>query len=150
MCQYCVRSLPVAPSTLCITADTVCVCVFVCVFALACYPTTQCILPMFIAHQFNLWGGNAYMCQDCFRSLPEIQSTLCITVDTVCVCVCVCVSVCVCHCLLTHPPLHIPDVHRPWLHPPCVSRRTLCVCVCLCVCLPLPATLPRNASSRCS
>ena len=44
------------------------------------------------------------MCQDCFRSLPEIQSTLCITVDTVCVCVCVCVSVCVCYCLLPHPP----------------------------------------------
>ena len=104
MCQYCVRSLTVAPSTLCITADTVCVCVCVClcVFVLACYPTPQCILPMFMANQFNLWGGNAYMCKDCFRSLPEIQSTLCIAGDTVCVCVYVC------HCLLPHPQCILP------------------------------------------
>ena len=41
MCQDCVRSLPEAPSILCITGDTGCVCLFVCVCVCVCH----CLLP---------------------------------------------------------------------------------------------------------
>ena len=87
------------------------------------------------------------MCQDYVRFLllPEVPFTLCITGDTVCVCVfdIACSP---------HPPLRPPDVHSPLiklvdgatptcvkiasdpcprLHPPCVTRDTVCVCVCV-------------------
>ena len=151
MCQDCFRSLSETPSTLCITRDIVCVCVYVCVcLPFPAPPTTHCDLPMFIAQLISLEEKNAYMCQDCFRSLPEAPSTLCITRDTVCVCLCVFAIAC-----SPHPPLRPHDAHSllvnsisggatptcvkiasahcPRLHPPCVSRGTLCVCVSLCV-----------------
>ena len=57
MCQDCVRSLPEAPSTLCMTRDTVCVC-------LPCLlppPTesSRCSLPISLI----TWGGLAFKCQ---------------------------------------------------------------------------------------
>ena len=83
MCQDCIRFLPEAPSTLCITRDTVCVCVF----AIACSPHPPLRPPDVHSPLISLVGGHADMCQDCIRSLPEVPSTLCIKGDTVCVCV---------------------------------------------------------------
>ena len=137
MRQDCVRSLPEAPSTLHLTMYTVCVCVCL---PLPAPPTPHCVLSMFIAHEFSY----AYMCQDSDRFSAEAPSTLCIARDALCVCACVC------HCLLPPPPLRPPDIHSPQIqfsgratptcvkvasdslprvHPPCVSRGTLCVCV---------------------
>ena len=86
MCKYIFQSLSEAQSTLCITGDTVCVCVF----DIACSSYLALHL------------------QDCFQSLSEAQSTLCITWDTVCVWVCMFAIASSPH----HQP-HTPNVHSP-------------------------------------
>ena len=86
--------------------DTVCVCV--CVFGLACSSHPALHLPD--AHSPFIYivggGGHAYMCQDCFQSLSEAQSTLCHGGH----CVCVCMFAIACS---PHHPLRPPDVHGP-------------------------------------
>ena len=158
MGQSCVRSLPEVPSTLCITWDTVCVCV--CVFDIACFPQPHYVLPMFRDHRFNLWVGHAFMCQDSVRSLREAPSTLCITSVTECVCVCLplhahptptassrCSSP---NDLISGwPRLHVsllcPILARDSIQP--VYHGGHCVCVCPCLVPPLPTVYNRGHCS---
>ena len=110
------------------------------------------------------------MCQDRVRSLQEAPSTLCITRKTVGVRVCVFAIACSPHTPLRPPDVHSPIIslaggnatcvkiafdHCPRLHPPCVSRGTLCVCVCLfvcvchCLCVCVCVSLPLPPSTLC-
>ena len=148
--DHCPRLHPpcVSRETLCVC---VCVCVCLCVFAISCSPNYTLRPPDVHSTIISLAEKNAYMCQDCFRSLPEAPSTLCITRDTVCVCLCVFAIAC-----SPHPPLRPPDAHRllvnsisggPRLHVssllPIIVRCSIhpvyyrghCVCVCVCVCI---------------
>ena len=135
MCQYCFQSLSEAQSTLCITGDTVCVCVgvCVCVFDIACSSHPALHLPDAHSPFIYLVGGHAHMCQYCFQSLSEAQSTLCITGDTVCVCVCVCVCVFDIACS-SYPALHLQDCFQSLSEAQstlCITGDTVCVCVCM-------------------
>ena len=112
-------------------------CVCVCVFDIACSPN----LPM----------------------SPLDVHPFCVSRWRVCVCVCVCLT-------LPAPPTHhsvlpmfiaqyfnqrvatptcvkIASDHCPMLHPPCGSRRTLCVCVFAIACSPNPPLHPPDVHS---
>ena len=165
MCQDCVRSLPEIHSTLCITKDSVCAFVCVCLTLLALL-NTNCFLPMVLAHLSNQWGGprlhgsrlRPVLARGSIHPVYHVGHSVCVcvclilpaspnpttysrcseTIDLICglatlSCVKIpsdpcarlhplCVSrvslsvcVCVCHCMLTPPPQHPPDVHRPMI-----------------------------------
>ena len=87
MCLDCIQSLHEAPSTLCIAGDTVCVCVYVCPCLLP-HPPMHPVLPMFIAHQFNLWGARPTCVKIVSDLCPRLHPS-CVSRATLCVCVCV-------------------------------------------------------------
>ena len=119
-----------------VSLGTLCVGVCVCVFDIACSSHPALHLPDAHSPFIYLVGGHAHMCQYCFQSLSEAQSTLCITGDTVCVCVCLTLPVPPTpHCIFK-----IASNHCPRLNPPCVSLGTLCVCGSVCLPLHAPPT----------
>ena len=153
MCQDCFRSSAEAPSTLCITRDTVDVCVRMCVgLQLPAAPTPHCVLPKFIAHQFDLVGGTRLLVSR-LRSILRPVSIHHVYHEGLCVCLCLFV----CHCLLPPPPsapsrcsLPInffggrttstcvkigPIICRGSIDPVYQEGHSLCVCVCVCVCV---------------
>ena len=159
MCQNCIRSMPEAPSTLCITWTLL---VLVCVFDRACIPA-----PLWASRSskpINSISGRATL--TCVKvasdRFPRFHPP-CVSRGTLCVCVCVCLI------LPASPTPHyvlpmfrdhlylicgratlscvkIPFDPCPRLHPPCVSRWTLCQhCVCVGPCLVPP---PPTVSNR--
>ena len=162
MCQDCIRSLLEAPSTLCITWDTVCVCVCLPLYA----PRTP-TAPSRCSEPINLISAGpslhvSILCRILARgSIHPVYHG-----DTVCVSVCVCV----CPCL--HPPLpnassrcslpiiliggaarlHVsrllPIIARGSIHPVYHGGHCVwvCVCVCVCECVTLPAPTTPTAS----
>ena len=106
MCQVCVRSLPDAPSTLCIMGDTVCVCV--CVFGIACSPHPTLHPPDVHSPLILLMGGPCLYVSR-LRLILARGSIHPVYHEIHGVCACVCV----CYCLLPPPPMRPPDVHSP-------------------------------------
>ena len=84
MCQVCIRSLHGAPSTLCITGDTLCVCICPCLHPPPPTACSRCSLPV------SLSSGCATL--TCVKPASEPCTRLhpsCVSRVTLCVCVCV-------------------------------------------------------------
>ena len=155
MRQDCVRSLPEAPTSLCIARNTVCVCVCVCLRLPA--PPTPLRPPDVHGSLVKLVGGPRL---DALRLSPIFArgSNHPVYHEEHCVCVCAFAIAC-----SPHPPLHPPDVHSPLtkivgfpclhasrLHPILArgSNHPLCVCVCHCLFPNLPLRPPTVHSPK--
>ena len=110
------RSLPEAPSTLCITRDAVCVCVCVCVFVCVCH----CLLPPPPTASSRCSSPNNFIGVRATLTCGKIASDLCQRLHPPCiswrhyVCVCVCLYLFAIACS-PHLPLRTPNVHSPLL-----------------------------------
>ena len=129
-----------------VSLGTLCVGVCVCVFDIACSSHPALHLPDAHSPFIYLVGGHAHMCQYCFQSLSEAQSTLCITGDTVCVCVCVCVCVFDIACS-SYSALHLQDCFQSLSEAQstlCITGDTVCVWVCMFAIACSPHHLPHT------